>query len=182
MKIDFEDIKRDIVKRVLFLDEYIYLKDRLNFVDISSDREFQNKFNRFYRVRRDANWRKEFYIFFETIKRNKEIEFDDILQYFYVKTGNIEASFSSKMLAILRPDKPIWDKYVLARLGLKLSGLTQEEKLKNAKEIYKEIETKEREMLKDKDIRRAVDEFRKYFSEYNLTDIKILDYLLWVNR
>ena len=35
----------------------------------------------------------------------------------YVETGNIEASFSSKMIATIDSDKPIWDQYVLQNMS-----------------------------------------------------------------
>ena len=44
--------------------------------------------------------------------------FDDILHSLYENTGRIEVSFSSKMLATLHPNQPIWDKYVVHNLEL----------------------------------------------------------------
>lgn len=40
--------------------------------------DFQKKFNGFYKVRRNENWRKEFYDLFEQNKNSKGISFDDI--------------------------------------------------------------------------------------------------------
>lgn len=54
-------------------------------------------------------------------------------------TGNVEASFASKMIATLHPDKPIWDSLVLARLGLMFKGMTAQAKLENAVEVYGQV-------------------------------------------
>ena len=37
----------------------------------------------------------------------------DVIGSLYVEAGNVEASFSSKMIATIDPEKPIWDQYVL---------------------------------------------------------------------
>ena len=45
----------------------------------------------------------------------------------YEATGNIEASFSSKMLATINTDMPIWDCYVVQNLCLNMKGKTKED-------------------------------------------------------
>lgn len=66
--------------------------------------------------------------------------FGDVLREMHELTGNVEASFTSKMIATLHPDKPIWDNLVLARIGLRLSGTTAQTKLENAVELYGQID------------------------------------------
>lgn len=66
--------------------------------------------------------------------------FEDVLREMNEFTGNVEASFTSKMIATLHPDRPIWDSLVLARLGLRLKGTTAQAKLENAVEVYGQIE------------------------------------------
>lgn len=51
-----------------------------------------------------------------------------------------EPSFSSKMLATILPEKPIWDRYVVQNLNMQLTGATKEEKLKNAIMLYADME------------------------------------------
>lgn len=52
----------------------------------------------FYIVRRNESWRKSYYEYFESVKNGKQT-FENIITYLYESTGNIELSFSSKMLA-----------------------------------------------------------------------------------
>ena len=105
----------------LGLDRYAEIMKKAKTTNISEDREFQHLFNAFYRVRRNEAWRKIYYSLFEEMKQGSP-NFESILRFLYEKTGNIEASFSSKMLATLCPEKPIWDRYVLENLGLKLDA------------------------------------------------------------
>ena len=105
----------------LGLDRYAEIMKNAKTTNISEDREFQHLFNAFYRVRINEAWRKTYYSLFEEMKQGSP-PFESILRFLYEKTGNIEASFSSKMLASLCPEKPIWDRYVLEDLGLKLDA------------------------------------------------------------
>lgn len=78
-------------------------------VDVSTDTAFQKKFTSFYRVGRDDRWRREFYCLFEECKTVEALSFQYILQEMFNRTGRIEASFSSKLLATLNPQMPILD-------------------------------------------------------------------------
>lgn len=182
MNYSFQNFQKNAIIRFLALDKYNYIKDNLYKCDVSKDNEFQTRFNAFYRVRRDEKWRKIFYSYFEEIKNNKKITFDEILDYMYKKTGTIEASFCSKMLSTINPNMPILDQYVLKNLELQVYGKTKKERIENTKEIYKEIIKIEEEKLCNKDIKNTIKEFKQYFPEYKLSDIKILDYILWNTR
>ena len=86
-------------------------------------------------IRRNEKWRQHYYDLFAKAKTER-FSFEQIITELYRLTGNVEASFSSKMLATIDASKPIWDQYVLQNLGLELMGKTQEEKLQNAVALY----------------------------------------------
>ncbi len=182
MDYSFKSFQRNSIIRFLALDSYNYLKENVYKSDISKDNEFQTKFNSFYRVRRDEKWRKIFYEYFESIKNKKDVTFEEILSYMYYKTNNIEASFCSKLLSTINPDMPIWDHYVLLNLGLKVNGKTKEDRLRDSINIYNKLIEIENKKLQEKDIKQSVKEFKEFLPEYNLSDIKILDYILWNMR
>lgn len=182
MNYNFKDFQKDVMVRSLSLDKYNYLMNKLYDCDISKDKDFQTKFNAFYRVRRNKKWREVFYSYFEQNKSNKNLTFDEILDYMYKKTKNIEASFCSKLLATINPNMPIWDQYVIKNLNLKVNGKTKKEKLESTKSVYKQIVEIEKEKLVDENIQKSINDFKNFFSEYNLSDIKVLDYFIWSNR
>ena len=103
--------------------------------DVGYDADFQRFYNRFYRVRRNVEWQAHYYVIMEREKTSPSTEFADALREMHELTGNVEASFTSKMIATLHPDRPIWDSLVLARLGLRLKGTTAQPKLENAVEV-----------------------------------------------
>lgn len=182
MNYSFKNFQKNAIIRFLALDKYNYIKENLYKCDVSKDIDFQTRFNAFYRVRRDYNWRKKFYTYFESIKNNKSITFEEILNHMFKETGNVEASFCSKLLSTINPKMPIIDKYVLQNLNLEIKGETKEEKIKNTIDVYYKILDIENNKLKEKDIQQTITEFREYLPEYNLSDIKILDYILWNTR
>ena len=182
MNYSFDNFQKNAIIKFLALDKYNYIKDNLYKCDVSKDNEFQTRFNAFYKVRRDDKWRNIFYNYFEEIKNKKSITFDEILDYMYKKTGSIEASFCSKMLSTINPNMPIWDQYVLKNLKVQVYGKTKKERIEKTKEIYQEILRIEEEKLSNNDIKTAIKDFKQYFPEYKLSDIKILDYILWNTR
>ncbi len=89
---------------------------------VFADREFQRAFNALYHVRRSASWQAAFYGIFQEARTTREIGFPTLLHEVYEKTGRVEVSFVSKMLAMLDDDQPIWDSRVVRLLNA--SGYT----------------------------------------------------------
>ena len=176
------ELLEDQLARSLGLDKYAKIMKRATTVDVSCDPEFQREFNGFYRVRRNAEWRKSYYQLFERAKK-ESYSFGDVVGSLYVYTGSIEASFASKMIATIDPGKPIWDRYVLQNLGLELKGKTPLEKVKSADEIFHRIEEWYAAYLKTEEALENIAVFDQTLPGYKwLTDIKKIDYLLWCKR
>ena len=166
----------------LGLDQYAEIMQKSKATDISKDREFQHLFNAFYLVRRNEDWRKTYYTLFEAMKQESPA-FEVILRFLYEKTGNIEASFSSKMLATLCPERPIWDRHVLDNLGLKLEGRSKELQLQNAVRLYEEIENWYVDFLTTDNALECLEIFNNTFHGYTwISDIKKIDCFLWSIR
>ena len=147
-----------------------------------TDPDFQRLFNGYYRIRRNEEWRKHFYSLFAKVEADN-VTFEYILRELYKLTGNVEASFSSKMLATVDASKPVWDKYVLQNLGLKLSGKTQAEKLNSAVALYRSIETWYSEYMSTSEARENIETFNCMLPDFAwISDVKKIDFLLWSMR
>lgn len=182
MKIDANKIIEERLAASMGLDKYAWIMRHVRVVKVSTDLDFQRTFNGFYRVRRNADWREIYYEFFETAKKQM-VTFEQILRLLFEKTGQIEASFSSKMLATLCPDRPIWDSLVLQNLGIKLTGKTQQEKLDNAVALYADIEKWYRDFLDTENAKECLSVFERTLPEYTwLSDVKQIDFFLWSIR
>ena len=147
-----------------------------------SSSDFQRLFNGYYRIRRNEEWRRHYYTLFRKAQ-TEHFSFEHIINELYDLTGNVEASFSSKMLATIDASKPIWDQYVLQNLGLVLTGKTKEEKLQNAVRLYDSIVAWYEEYLKTEEANENIKAFDRFLPDYAwISNTKKIDCLLWSKR
>ena len=133
-------------------------------------------------VRRNEAWRKVYYEHFENVKGGTPT-FASILTHLYESTGNIEPSFSSKMLATIFPDKPIWDRYVVQNLNMELIGTTKEERLENAIVLYANMEKWYADFLQTEKAKECIEVFDRVMPDYkHISNIKKIDSILWSIR
>lgn len=145
-------------------------------------RDYQRNYNRFYRVRRGAEWQSVYYEILLREYGNKP-SFAQVITEMYERTGNIEPSFSSKLVATLDTDKPVWDKYVLTNLGKKLTGTNKEVRLKNAISLYQDIEEWYRAFLLTEEGKQWISLFdEKLIEFFDLSATKKIDLILWSMR
>ena len=144
--------------------------------------EFQRKYDAFYRVRRDEAWRKEYFRLMTTYGKRGNASFGEILLRLHQATGQIEASFASKMLATLDPDMPIWDSKVLAALQLRLAGSSPNIRFSNAVVLYERICKWYQDYLKTDAATEMLHRFDKEFPEFQImSQTKKIDFILWVS-
>lgn len=173
-----EIMKLQVVKQ-LGLNDYKYLISKLKLVNTESNVKYQKKFNSLYKVRRNSDWRKEYYKYLEKNKANKGIKFESIIEYLYENTQKIEPSFSSKMLATIDVDKPIWDGRILERLDLKRKWDKRHD-INNAVDVYDDICKWYKEYEKTEEYLSNIKVFDEFLPEYeDISDTKKIDCLLW---
>ena len=164
------------------LDKYQFIMEQVKRTDVSMDSDFQRIFNGFYIVRRNETWRKVYYEHFERVKGGAPT-FASILTHLYECTGNIEPSFSSKMLATIFPDKPIWDRYVVQNLNMELVGKTKEERLANAIALYADMEKWYATFMLTDKAKECIEAFDHIMPDYKyISSIKKIDSILWSIR
>lgn len=150
--------------------------------NVETDSAFQRKFNGFYRVRRNVEWQKIYYALMESGK-TKSLDFEKVIRAIYKETGRVEASFASKLIHTLDNDKPIWDKFVLQNLGLKMPVCYGEKKLESAIRLYRALVAWYEKALELPEVAQKIVEFDQAFKEYkSFSSTKKLDFLLWQIR
>lgn len=180
MNIDPNSLVEKLISKGLSIDYYKELMEDVKYVNVSLDTNFQKKFNYFYKVRRDEHWRKAYYSLFEECKNKPDISFKEIITKLYDVTENIEASFSSKILATLKPEMPIWDQYVLKNCNFHLKGKTKDERLLDAINIYDEIVTWYDRFLTTDTAKESIRIFDLNMPNYQwLSDVKKMDFIIW---
>ncbi len=177
-----EKIMMERIASRLGLVQYSRILSRAACCDVSKDMEFQRLFNGYYRVRRNPEWCSHYYALFEAMKTGMPT-FEYIIRTLYDRSGNIEASFASKMLATLDTSKPIWDQYVLSRLHMKLKENGKQEKLRNAITLYAGIADWYTQYLSTDESASCIMVFNRYLPDYAwISDVKKLDFFLWSSR
>ena len=177
--------KRVIETRIaesMGFNKYKQIMERVRNTNVSSDKDFQRTFNSYYRIRRNEEWQTIFYDLFETIK-DSEPSFEQIISGLYKNTGNIEASFSSKMLATINSDMPIWDRYDVHNLCLNVKGKTKEEQLRCTVDLYDQMVRWYSIFLDTPNGRECIEEFDRILPEYKwMSSVKKIDFYLWSIR
>lgn len=182
MTINPDEIIQDRLAASMGLHRYTFIMEKVWDVDVSKDEAFQRVFDGHYGVRRNPSWREKYYGYFQQVK-GKLVSYSDIITWLYQQTGNIEASFSSKMLATLDPNCPIWDQYVLKNLNLSWKGYRKAERLSNAIQLYAKIQSWYGEFLKTEDAGACIRAFDHALPAYTwISDTKKIDCFLWSMR
>lgn len=86
-KLSIEKIIENWIINYLGLDKYEYIMNNFEKTDVSIDKDFQRKFNSFYVVRRNTNWRKIYYDYMEKIKIIKVLLSQRLLHTYIKKQG-----------------------------------------------------------------------------------------------
>ena len=162
--------------------KYDFIMNRFSKVDVSADEEFQKKFTGFYRIRRNKElFLKRYYSFMESLK-GEEASFEEIIRTIHDFQGTIEPSFSSKMLATLNPDMPVWDRYVLSNAEIaapKQYNVTFEKCIAT----YEKVVAFYAELLKTDVAQEMLRLFDEKLPEYkHFSKTKKIDLMLWQKR
>jgi hypothetical protein len=147
------------------------------------DREFQRKFNGYYRVRRGPKWQKDYYDAFEENQdKSDSVNFEEVLIQLHKVTGRMEASFVSKLVGTIRPELPIIDSVVLGHLDLRLPAVKTENRVAKIKDIYQKIAQEFEDYLQSDDGKYLVERFQTVHKTTGITPVKMLDFVLWKTR
>lgn len=161
------------------LKKYCSIMTELYQTDVAQDKAFQRMFNGFYRMRqRPKDFYSVYFSFLEENKMNKDLTFEEVLTYLFRETGEVHASFSSKLLATVRPEMPIWDKFVLQNLGLRPTYGYEANRLEKTVVLYQKI----CDWYHTEDAAKKLEEFNAVFPEAEISDVKKIDFILWATR
>jgi hypothetical protein len=181
IKLTEKKINESLAKAHDGLCKYYWIQTNFQKCDVSRDRDFQKRFNGFYRVRRNAWWRSRYYKLMQKAK-NEGISFAKALRALRDQTGRIEASFVSKLIATVDPSKPVIDKFVLDNLGLRLPYHNASNRESRTIEVYRQLCAKFEELVSGSTGRTICEKFQELYPWAKITDLKKIDLALWQIR
>lgn len=163
------------------LRKYCWIQERFGGSDVSRDALFQTRFNDFYRVRRDDAWRRDFYGLMERAKM-RPMDFGSVLRELLVRTGRLEASFASKLVATLNPDRPVVDRYVLLNFGLHLPYYYAKDREAKTLDVYETLCRRYEGLLASATGVIMCRKFSDRFPWARICDLKKVDLIVWQSR
>jgi len=165
------------------INKYLEIMNLFYKCDVSQDRYFQRKFKHFYRItHRSHNWYETYFSYMEC-QKGKCIEFADVLIHLYKHLNRCEPSFSSKFVATMNPNNPIWDKHVLEYFKLKAPSYGTVNRINKSITLYKTLQDKYDNLLKTKEADMMIQAFNKLINDNDqITDLKKVDFVLWQMR
>ena len=98
MNHDIEKALDNLEKRAQDIQHYIKIIRKLNSVKVCDEKEFQRQFHYFYKVRRNAEWRKVFFEIFER-KKKKNCSYKEIITEtlsFHQEEGLVQNEFTDR--------------------------------------------------------------------------------------
>jgi len=163
------------------LRKYQWLQAEVGRRDVSRDAVFQRRFNGFYRVRRDAEWREEYFRLMEESKAGG-VHFTHVLRTLHAATGRYEASFASKLVATLEPTQPVIDRFVLENFDLRLPYPYQKDREMRILQVHAELCAKYGALLASDVGRLMCEMVDEQYPESGISDLKKVDLVLWQHR
>jgi hypothetical protein len=179
-------IETAIENALVGIDKYINIMDSLHTVNVSTDADFQRRYNGFYRMRqRTAQWYQNYYTYLENNKNNRDLSFNKVLDYLYENTNTCSPSFSSKFVATINPDKPIWDQWILKNTGHHEPRYGQADRVPMTNAIYQSMENWYAGFLNSTVGKNWLQIFNNNVpaeTANKITDLKKIDFILWQIR
>ena len=176
------DLHKSFAKLHAQKNYFVRYTEIMNGIDDIDNPVYQKKYSGYYRVRRNPDWKREYFRLMADFRGRNNLTFGEILLRLYQATGQIEASFSSKMLATLDANMPIWDSNVLKALKLRLKGKNTEIRFSNAVVLYDCICSWHKTFLRTDQARELVERFDQEFPEYEtMSATKKIDFILWAS-
>ena len=178
---DLIKIEKCLPKKESAIKKYFSIINMLHSCNVSSDEIFQKLYNGFYRLRLPASeYYQKHFDYLEKNKNNKNIAFSDVILYMSNLTGRVEASFSSKIVATINQDMPVWDNNVLSHLSINIPKGSFHSKIEQSVLIYNDLCNYYDKKLKENNAKDIIKIFNNLFPQYrSITDIKKLDLAIW---
>lgn len=124
-----------------------------------------------------------FYTFLEQ-KKDKGVSFEETLDYLKEAEGSLEVSFSSKLIHVINPNRPIWDNNVAVQhFKMKLPGYNIDSSIRQKEivKLYHEYCSRFYEYLDSSDGQAVIRLFNDKYPHTGFTDAKKIDFIMWVD-
>jgi hypothetical protein len=174
------------------LESYKFIQQEFNKSDVSLNEKFQTRYMIFYKLY-GAGLTKEFREeYFEIMQEKKNKEFldqndikDIIFRLYEVKSAKgfncIYFSFTTKLIHTLNNNLPIYDSRIRDFFGFRVPYLYlgRDVRVNEYLKQYEIINDVYGNIIKNSLLEELIEEFKKVFLGFKISDVKILDFMIW---
>lgn len=179
-----EQLIFDNDKLLYGMNKYKQIMEALHQTNVSTDADFRRTFNRFFVMRsRTSLYYDKFYSFLQE-RKDVGASFEEALEELKNSNGKLEISFASKLVHVIDPTQPIWDRNVsVLHFGMKAPGYGKPIGVRQAEaiKVYHDYSDMFYEYLKSNDGQELIRLFDDKYPNSGLTDVKKLDFILWAD-
>ena len=182
--------------KVYSLTKYIRIIDMYHKekVDVSKDTEFQRVYNGFFLTAPTRKaFRDAYYECMKNRKKDRKLLIETVLEDLYDENvKRVEASYASKMLSVINPQRPVLDSFVINNLNAYENvGIEPikphdpvEKRIANRVAAYKKICNWYKNHFKSGEAAKWIELFDKSFPEFKnkISEVKKIDLILWKIR
>lgn len=162
---------------------YRWLQARVRLRRFSKDPVFRSVFSDFYRLNmRPAAVQRAVLAELHGSSRRGRVSYASTLSRLYNVCGSVEASFASKIVASLDPDGPVIDRWVLRNTAIELPRSVSPNRLRETALAYERLDRLCGEFLRSPVGRYLVRRFTARHRAPGITEMKMLDFVLWQTR
>jgi len=174
-------------QRTKKLSAYASLLRDLPSTNVATDvRDYQKRYNGFYKVRfPQETWRVHYYGLLQAKKADRNISFSEVIRELHRLTHRIEQSFSSKLLATIRPELPVYDIELCGHMNVvkPLGYMSMEDRIRKWIVEYDRMIAVAGCVVQTPEFRKLSKTFDQEFPLHKgFTNTKKLDLMLWQCR
>ena len=114
--------------------------------------------------------------------KREQLQFHVVLDLLRQATNRYETSFASKLIATINPSMPVIDSIVLKNLGLRLPYSTATNRALQICKLHQKLTALFGTFLSTEDGKYLVEQFKAKYPNANITEVKMLDLVLWQTR
>ncbi len=179
---DSEQIFQRLLRIKNKLETYNSLRRDLLSTNVEIDLDYQRRYNGFYQVRRPETWRAKYYGLLQRWKRRKNVRFAEVIRELHDLTGCVEPSFSSKLVATIRPEAPVYDAKVRRHMRVRVPprAMAPQDRMTKLIAEYQRITEVARTAVNTDKFQKLRVIFNERFPDYMaFAETKKLDLMLW---
>lgn len=165
------------------IEQYSRTRNELLTCDVSTNQEYRDNFAQFYRLgRRTQGWKDHYFSLLEQSKHDPATNFAYTLAQLKQLTKRVEPSFASKLVATIDPQQPVIDSVVLGVLGYKQPYYKHSDRCGELVKLHQVLANRLQSMIADARFAALSQQFRLRYPDHSITDVKVLDFMLWQLR